>query len=230
MKKSDSASVIVLPIMLALIVKAALEALLKPIAEGKMQWVDTSPIVWAQVFVFLILTLRFYVGALRFIETEPKKADFAIRFMNFVFAFVLFCAFYAAALAAVQSEFLTIIVALHAIDLVWFLIALVVSYFKYVPDEELARGEIMITSMRKVIIKFIALSSVTLIVTVALYYNGLSLVAPVFGPLYWAFLASILVISVADFAMLWKYYFSFEQWKKENSRTAVRRKKAFKKA
>src|SRR5262245_20791248 len=107
--------------MLALIIKAALETTFVPIFEGTRTWHDLYGLPLAQLALFFILTLRFYLGTIRFANTEPRDIDFVVRTFNFVFAFLVFCSFYVIALSVTSPQFFYVeIVILHSIDAAWF--------------------------------------------------------------------------------------------------------------
>src|ERR1700741_4873219 len=97
---SPTGMVAVITIMLALIVKGALDAAFKTLFDGSQTWSEMVGLPLAQLLVFFLL--RFYLGALLFGATEPKRVDFLVRSFNFVFAFAVFCAFYVIALSVTK--------------------------------------------------------------------------------------------------------------------------------
>ena len=103
--KRETAAHFVILILLALIVRAALETTFRPILEPVADWSKVSALQWAQVVVFFVITMRFYIGARRFVENEPKNVNLVSTTVNFLFAFLLFCTIYAIALAVTHLEF-----------------------------------------------------------------------------------------------------------------------------
>lgn len=213
-EKETSAVIGVITLLLALVVRAALETVLKPIFDHSQTWWHT---VWsfggAQFLTFFLMTLRFWLGAIRFGDVEAAKWPFLIKAANFVFAFILFCNFYAAALAVEQpAYFFNAIVALHIFDAVWFGSVLVLFWLRRVGDHLLNSGEVTTSAARRLMIVFLALDVVTLALAAALYsWWGLS------PTCFWVFLSGLMVLSVADFTLLRKYYFHHSQWVAENS-------------
>src|SRR5437868_3427470 len=102
---AQNAIIAAVTIMLALIIKAALETAFKPFFEGHQTWETLFGLPGIQLAVFFLLTLRFYLGVLRFASTEPKRIDFLVRSFNFVFSFLVFCAFYVIALSVTLPKF-----------------------------------------------------------------------------------------------------------------------------
>jgi len=116
----QNAIMITVSILLALIIKAALETAFKPFFDGSQTWQAFYGLPLAQLCVFFVLIFRFYLGALRFSNTEPKRVDFVIRTFNFVFAFMVFSGFYVIALAVTLPKYFYLcIVVLHGIDVAW---------------------------------------------------------------------------------------------------------------
>jgi hypothetical protein len=213
---TQSGVIAVITIMLALIVKAALEAALKPLFDGTQTWPDILGLPFAQLVVFFILTLRFYLGALRFGATEPKRIDFLIRSFNFVLAFAVFCTFYALALSVTRPEFFYLeIVILHCIDAAWFGTLLLLSHLKFIDEAELETGELPIRPVRRIMIIYLSFSLLTIAFGVLGYRYGFEarLTEPTAVAAHWSFLVFLLVISMVDFWALYSYYFDFEKWR-----------------
>src|ERR1700730_1523187 len=127
MKKENAAGAIV-AILMALIVKAALETMLKPSFDHDRPWSELLSLHGAQLGVLFVMLLRFYLGAYRIAQMEPNDVAFSVRAMNFIFAFLVFSTFYTIALSVTDSGYyFTLMVALHIIDGSWFAIGLVLS-------------------------------------------------------------------------------------------------------
>ncbi len=211
--KKEHAATVILAILIGLIVKAALETAL-PIFKAQ----ELSPLAllsWAQLAVFFLMTLRFYLGAVRYIDTEPKKPDFLPTAINFIFVFLLFCAFYVTALSVTDPAFFyKLIIALHGIDIAWFVCALVC--LGRVSNKKLSVGDIPVSENRKIAKFFFGLSCLTVIYAFASYklyfhahFNDGNAIAA-----HWCFLGFLIVVSICDFWHLREYYFNFPEWRK----------------
>jgi hypothetical protein len=88
--RKESATVII-SILLALIVKGALEQFFQPIFDGDEKWSEVPVLHWGQLALCFVLVFRFYLGATRFIDTEPSQLGFLVRAVNLIFSFLLFC-------------------------------------------------------------------------------------------------------------------------------------------
>lgn len=206
---SPNGVIAVVTIMLALIVKGALEAAFKPLFEGTQTWSQMFGLPFAQLVVFFLLTLRFYLGALRFGATEPKRVDFLVRSFNFVFAFAVFCAFYVLALSVTKANFYYIeIIILHGIDASWFGLLWCLSHLKFVDEPELENGELPIGPVRRIMVRYFWFSACTILV--GWLTSPLDPTATTAHVLYLGFLV---LISGIDFWALPDYYFDFEQWR-----------------
>jgi|GEM_PF-6376334 len=202
--------------MLALIVKAALETAFKPILDQEA-WTAVSALAWSQLAVFFVLMLRFYIGALRYVEMEPKNLDLVIRTINLVFAFILFCNFYVIALSVTHPEyFYYLVISLHLIDGVWFLVALTFSFLKVVPEHP---GEIKISATRRVMITFLFFDFLTVLFAAIWYYLIFpqQLTSKTETSADWAFLATLIAISFLDFWALNEYYFKIADWRTKHA-------------
>jgi nucleoside 2-deoxyribosyltransferase len=91
-KKDYSGGNLIIGILLALIVRAALEAFFKDPIQEEHPWPNV--VVWFQLIAFVLLVVRFYLGATRFLDTQPEKAPFVLSVVNITFASIIFCAFY----------------------------------------------------------------------------------------------------------------------------------------
>jgi hypothetical protein len=211
---NQSGSIAVVTILLALIIKAALETTFKPLFEGTAIWSDILGLPFAQLLVFFLLTLRFYLGTVRFGTTEPKRIDFLIRTFNFVFAFAVFCAFYALALSVTKSEFFYLeIIVLHVIDGAWFGILYCLSHLRFVDVNELEDGELLIEPVRRVMLIYFFFSLFTVLFGLLVYWLlGVSITESNPNTAHWCYLAFLVFMSGIDFWALFKYYFHFEEW------------------
>jgi hypothetical protein len=210
---SQSATLAVIAIMLALIVKAALEAAFNPIFDGKIIFGDVPLLAWGQLFVFFILTLRFYLGAIRYVEIEPKNIGLFIRSVNLIFAFGLFCNFYVIALSVTHPQyFYYLVVLLHLVDAAWFIVAFALSSFAALPDQ---KGEIKKASTRKVMTIFLSFDvlTLTLVVIWYLFVFPQDLTSDTQTTADWAFLGTLFVTSLLDFYVLEDYYFKTAEWR-----------------
>jgi len=216
MNKGNAAAII-LSVLLALIVRAALETTFKPvIAYG---WSGLTSLAWTQVVVFFVLTVRFYLGAFRYGSIEPRRLDFHFKALNFVFAFCLFCVFYATALCVVQPElFYSLIIVLHSVDALWFFVAWCVSWS--VSEASLDPDEVRMPALRRVTEFFFVLS----MITIATYFT---LHSVLFDKTKFnsnmlsnfAFLGALFLLSVIDFTAFHKYYFDHESWVKKHAKS-----------
>lgn len=223
---TQSAAVAVISILLALIVKAALESMFKPIFEAQKTWQDIQLIAWFQVFVFYVMTFRFYIGSIRYGEVEPKNLDMLIKSWNVIGAFLLFSNLYAIALAApYQKYFYLLMIALHIVDLVWFFIAFVLLKLRPVSETQLQVGEVKMESLQSIMLTFIGFDVATLVLAGLLFYVlpfAADITAETATVGDWLFLAVLAVISVIDFWAYRDLYFSFDQWKVSNCKSLKR--------
>jgi len=207
---SQSGLIAVITIMLALIVKGALEAAFKPLFDGTETWSQIFGLPLAQLFTFFVLILRFYLGALRFGSTEPKNVDFLIRSFNFVFAFGLFCSFYVLALSVTKPDFYYLeIIVLHGIDASWFGILWGLSHLKYVDEPRLLDGELPIRPVRRIMVIYFWFSIVTILYGWLLGFP----LDPTATAAHWFYLVFLVAISGIDFWALPDYYFNFDKWR-----------------
>jgi hypothetical protein len=205
---SPTGMVAVITIMLALIVKGALEAAFKPLFDGSQTWSEMVGLPLAQLLVFFLLILRFYLGALRFGATEPKRVDFLVRSFNFVFAFAVFCAFYVIALSVTKPEFFYVgIIVLHAVDAAWFGILFGLSHLKFVDVPELEDNELLIGPVRRIMVTYFFFSIITIAVGIFIFPLD-----PSATRAHWLFLLFLVAITGIDFWAVFEYYFEFEKW------------------
>jgi hypothetical protein len=215
MKKENALGAII-ALLLALIVKAALETMFKPIFEGNDPWSELLSLHGAQLAVLFILLLRFYLGAYRIAQMEPNDIAFPVRAMNFVFAFVVFSTFYTIALSVTKSGYyFTLMVALHTIDAILLGIGHVLTY---IADDRTQPGEITLRARRKIVFTFFALS----VVTVAYAFISYSLLGARFSDpsavyAHSLFLIFLLLLSLFDLWLLRDFYFRYARWADENT-------------
>jgi hypothetical protein len=210
---SQSATLAVIAIMLALIVKAALETAFSPIFDGKIIFSNVPLLAWCQLFIFFVLTLRFYLGAIRYVEIEPKNIGLFIRSVNLFFAFGIFCNFYVIALSVTHPQyFYYLVVLLHLVDATWFIVAFAFSFFTGAPDQ---KGEIKKTAARRVMAIFLSFDVLTVMLVVIWYHFVFpqDLTSDTQTTADWAFLGTLFAISLLDFYILEEYYFKAVEWR-----------------
>lgn len=205
----------VVAIILAIVVKAALDKTFNQAGD----WHTIFGLTGAQLFVFFFLTFRFYLGVLRFSDTEPKRIDFLVRSFNFFFAFFVFVGFYVTALSVTSPQyFYQDIVVLHCIDAAWFFLLFLVSFVQYVAVNELEPGELPIGPVRTIMITYAILSAVTVawgLLAYPLLFDA-SLTDPSATLADGVYLGVLVLLSILDFALLKDYYFYFDDWKRRH--------------
>ncbi len=215
--KKENAAAAIQAILLALIVKAALETTFKPIFEDDKPWSHLLSLDGGQLGVLFIMLLRFYLGAYRIAQMEPNDLAFPVRAMNFIFAFVVFSVFYTIALSVADpGYYFTLMVALHTIDAVLLGIALALTY---VFTDRSAAGEIALPARRKIVRTFFLLSVVTIVYAFISYgMAGARFADPnPIGPHY-QFLVFLLLLSVFDLWLLRDFYFRYPAWEEKNKK------------
>jgi nucleoside 2-deoxyribosyltransferase len=196
---------LIISILLALIVRAALEAVFKGPVQAHEAW--PAPIVWGQFITFSVMMARFYLGATRYLDTQPHGLPFPIQVVNVVFASLLFCAFYVVGLAVAEIEFYFALVGLHVVDALWFIIAFAYSFYVNPPD---VPGEIRIAAHRKIMGIFFGLSVATIAWAWVLYLLLDKYIEP--STAMWLFLVGLWLLSISDFRILFDYYFRHTDW------------------
>ena len=215
MKKENAAGAIV-ALLLALIVKAALETMFRPIFEGNDPWSELLSLHGAQLGVLFIMLLRFYLGAFRIAQMEPNDVAFSVRAMNFVFAFVVFSTLYTIALSVMKSGYyFTLMVVLHTIDAILLGIGLVLTF---VVRDRTQPGEIRLPARRNIMFVFFILS----VVTIAYAFISYSLAGARFSDPTAAFphslfLIFLLLLSFFDLWLLRDFYFRYPRWAADNA-------------
>jgi hypothetical protein len=212
----QSGAYLVIYIIVALVLKAALEAVVLP--QIQMQdWTSLTALQWGQAAVFFLMTLRFYLGATRYVSTEPQNLHFVTSATNLIFAFLLFCAFYATALAVVQpSSYYLLMVVVHVIDATWFATAALCIW--HLTDSP-SPGDIKRAATFRIMATFFMLSFVTIAYAFISYtfLFRVSLTDETAEAAHWSFLAVLSALSLLDFALLHEYYFDSEKWREKNS-------------
>lgn len=213
----QNATIVIIFLLLAIVIRAALESTFGQISE--QGWASISIIQWCQVVVFFILTLRFYLGAFRYGSIEPKKLNFHIKALNFVFAFLLFSSFYSVGYFVISTKyFYALVIALHVIDATWFLVVLICSVS--ITDEVLDVGEVKITAYRRIMGFFLALSAVTIAYGFLSYpfiFDQSIFSEEEIAAHYW-FLGVLVILTLFDFVVLDKYYFRHDEWIGDNAK------------
>lgn len=200
---------LIISILLALIVRAALEAIFKtPVQEDK-DW--PTPLVWGQLLTFSVMVARFYLGSTRYIDSKSESIPFPLQVVNVVFASALFAAFYVAGLAVAEVQFYFALVALHAVDALWFIFAICAMPMTY--DDR--PGELRTAAVLRVMGIFLGLSVTTIVLALVLYF--LAIMNEIeHSTAMWSFLAGLWILSIYDFTLLFDYYFRHAEWLGQN--------------
>jgi hypothetical protein len=219
--RRETAIFVVISLLLALIVRAALEALFHPLVQRGGSWGEIRGIAWLQCTVFFVLLLRFYLGSIRHASAEPKQLHFGVRAVNFVIAFAIFCLFYLIALSVARPDlFYPLVIVLHLVDACWFAIALILSLFLY---QNLADDDVDAAAARGVMAIFFCLSIGTLVAAVIIYWwKGIWPSDAEHLSADYLFLVALVLLSVIDIASLHSYYFAYERWLQTHNVAAVR--------
>jgi len=198
----------VLAILLALTLNAAFDTFMGPIAkynDFSQLWPSIgetkakSAILLVQAAVFLLLVARFYPGAYCYYAVGPKKIGAKEIFVNMLGTVLLFGGFYASALTLRSTKlFYYVIMAFHALDFFWFWFA----NFLLGMEQRVRR----VTNVWQFI---------DLVTIASILICRFVLPLPTEGPYYWfqwASLVVLILISLADFYMLWPFYKSEPEW------------------
>ena len=220
MKKENAVGAIV-AILLALIVKAALEATFKPIFDQSKAWAHLLSLDGAQLAVLFIMLARFYLGAYRIAQMEPNDVAFSVRAMNFIFAFVVLSILYTIALSVADSGYyFTLMVALHAIDAILLGIGLVLMF---IVADRTEPGEICLSARRRIVTTFFILSIATVVYAFISYgMAGARFADPNASFAHSLFLIFLLLLSFFDLWLLRDFYFRYPRWAAENTLAAGR--------
>jgi hypothetical protein len=156
---------------------------------------------------------RFYLGATRYIDTQPPSQPVWVSAGNVVFASLLFGTFYVAGLAVADEEFYPALLIMHLVDAGWFLFGFLALRILGPADRS---GEIKVASNRKIMRTFFWLSAVTIAWAILLFaLNRCGYIGLAAGK-FW-FLAGLIGLSIFDFWKLQEYYFRHSQWIVQNT-------------
>jgi nucleoside 2-deoxyribosyltransferase len=202
---------LVIGILLALIVRAALEAIFKDPIQEDVPWPEM--LAWFQLLIFSIMMARFYLGATRYIDTQPQSQPLWVSTANVIFASLIFCSFYVAALAVGEDEFYPALFTMHVVDAGWFLFGFFALLILRLTDQP---GEIRVASNRQIMIIFFGLSLTTIVFAAILF------TAVQFGKIEALtakslFLGGLGALSIFDFIKLREYYFRHANWIAKNT-------------
>ena len=213
MKKENAAGAIV-AILIALIVKAALETMLKPSFDHDRPWSELLSLHGAQLGVLFVMLLRFYLGAYRIAQMEPSDVAFPVRATNFIFAFLVFSALYTIALSVRDpGYYFTLMVALHTIDAILLGIGLILTF---IVGDRTQAGEIRLPARRKIVFIFFLLSVVTIVYAFISYrVAGAELSDPDAITAHSLFLIFLMLLSLFDLWLLRDFYFRYPLWEKK---------------
>ncbi len=212
----SAVSIVILTILLAIILRASLEAVVPPLISGRNlrklfeAWppAEETLLRLGQFFVFLILLARFYGGAYRFNEAQHPGSTVSALLLNVGGTFGLFSLFYVVAVNVWTADlFYALVLLLHIFDAVWFLGALMT----------LEPGAALIEPVKW----FLLWDALTLIIYLILfgrYWRGF-LSGSDFSFQLWA-LAVLLVISATDWWVLRDFYFRPDKWRASFPQTA----------
>lgn len=202
-----TATTVILTLLLAIILRAALEGFIAALTAGRTlrqifgppgteTWLRT----W-QFIVFLILLARFYGGAYRFNQEQPPSLTTPMVLLNLVGTFLLFCLFYVIA-ADVQTLdlFYVFIFAMHVFDFVWFFLVLLA----------LPQG----SPLHQPVKMFLLFDLVTLLVFSGLFWRSWkSFLQGSDFAFQWGALSFLAAISFFDWWWLRDFYFHPEKWR-----------------
>jgi nucleoside 2-deoxyribosyltransferase len=202
---------LIIGILLALIVRAALETIFKDPIQKNVPWPE--PLIWSQLVIFAIMMARFYLGATRYIDTQPSSQPLFVSGANVIFASLIFCSFYVAALAVGEDEFYPTLFAMHVVDASWFLFGFIAQSILHPTDRP---GQIKVASNRQIMAIFFGLSLTTIVLAAALF------VAVEFEKMEALtakslFLLGLAGLSIFDFIKLKEYYFRHSDWIAKNT-------------
>jgi nucleoside 2-deoxyribosyltransferase len=207
------AAFIIVTLMLALIVRAALESAFSLTLKLHHEVDLLNWVLWLQLVLFFTMMVRFYLGATRYVDTEPKNIGLIVKAVNCIFAFILFCVFYTIALSITTTDYYFGLFVLHCVDILWFLIVMVYTYWS---PPQLESGDIRADAARKIMLTFLGLSAITIIFSLILYVMYLGFCISEYSAEI-VFMSGLIAISIFDFVYLGKYYFDHKEWIKDNA-------------
>lgn len=208
-KEFGAAGIVMLGILLVIILRAALEGFFPPLFGGRniRELISAWPpsgvtnLRVGQFVVFLLLLARFYGGAYRFNQEQPKQLprNTLLDIINLVFTFVLFCCFYVTATNVWSIDlFYALILVIHIIDSFWFMLVLPgLKSPSLIHVAGLFLNWNLLTFGAYVILSAIFWND---------FWNDVDLSLQV------SLLISVTVISLIDWAVLRDFYFRPERW------------------
>jgi nucleoside 2-deoxyribosyltransferase len=209
--QESSGATFIIGLLLALIVRAALEAVFKDPIQKDHTW--PSLLDWFQLLTFSIMVARFYLGATRYIDTQPPSQPLWVSAGNVVFASSLFGSFYVAGLAVAEDEFYPALVVMHLVDAGWFLFGFFALWILQPTDQP---GQIKIASNRQIMLTFFGLSAATIALAALLFVLNWGGCIGIVAAKSW-FLVGLIALSIFDFVKLKEYYFRHSQWIAQNT-------------
>jgi nucleoside 2-deoxyribosyltransferase len=150
----------IVSLMLALIVRAALESAFSPTLKEHHETDLLSLALWLQLVLLFTMVVRFYLGVMCYTDTEPKNIHLVVKTINCIFTFLLFCVFYTVALSISTLDFYFALFFLHCVDVLWFVIVMTCGHW-FRP--QLETGDIRADAALRIMLTFLGLSAVTII-------------------------------------------------------------------
>lgn len=202
---------VILAVLLVIILRAALESFFSPLIGGRTlrqlyeAW-PPSDKTWlrvGQLVVFLMLLARFYGGAYRYNQEQPPTMTMGMTIFNLFGTFGLFSLFYVISVNLWTTDlFYALILGAHIFDAIWFGVIL----------WRLERGSALIDPVKY----FLLLDLVTFVAYLVLslifwrgFWDGSHLLLQV------SLLSFLFAISLADWGVLWNFYFRPEKWRQQ---------------
>lgn len=208
-----TAATIILALLLAIILRAALENFFTNLIGGRSfatlfgSWPPASEtrLRMMQFFVFFVLLARFYHGASRFNEEHPPATTVPRHLLNLVGTFGLFCLFYViAATVWTLDLFYMFIFGMHLFDAVWFFLVLL----------SLAPGSLLLQPVRA----FLLWDVLTCLIVGFMFWGSWKgFLTGIDLSFQWNVLYLLLAMSILDWVVLADFYFRPDEW-----RTGVR--------
>lgn len=166
---------------------------------------ESTTLAWAQLLVFLLLLVRFFLGTLRYeLNSVPNGSesgtDEAKKFaINFVFAILVFISFYIASLVIKTNDpFYAALLFIHMADLIWFICA-----SNFIPN--------LHVGFRRVLARFMLFDLLSLL------FLGATVIRDTIAATSSHFLQVVTLIVIAavsflDFWLLWPFYSDKPEW------------------
>jgi nucleoside 2-deoxyribosyltransferase len=212
-RAGDRAEFVIISLLLALIVRAALESAFRSNLQDHHEELLLDWVLWLQLLLFCTMMVRFYLGATRYIDTEPTNIGVFDKTVNCIFSFLLFCVFYAIGLSITTVDFYFGLFVLHCVDVLWFLIVL--THASVFPAET-PPGDIRPEAIGKIMRTFLGLSLGTIVFALILYGKYLTAGISEYSAEI-VFMIGLIAISIFDFVYLREYYFYHEKWVSNNT-------------